>query len=259
VKSLVLISGETDRAGLDFLHAASNLPALFITSDDDEYPPTVEAMELLYVTASSPERKLVHYPAAHESPWAWYEPFDVGKVPPTGGHGTDLFAGHPDLSELIVDWCATTLVRTPGHAPSDILASAVVLGEIRQPGGASRVAQRLIDARKSDPAAQLFPEIAASIIGQDDQRAGDFRAAIDVLELVVLAYPESADAHDNLASALLAGGKDGEARRHAEKALALLDSHAEPASSWTDTEAYRGEVRRDAEKTLAKLAESRRP
>jgi len=43
------------------------------------------------------------------------------------------------------------------------------------------------------------------------------------------------------------------ARQHAEKALALLDSHRLPASSWTDTEQYRGEIRRGAEKILKQL------
>jgi dienelactone hydrolase len=252
VKSLVLMSGETDRRGYEFLRDSPRLPELFVAADEDEYPPIVEAMELLYVTASSPERKLVHYPAAHEAPWLWYEPFDVGKVPPTGGHGTDLFAGHPDLPESIVSWFETTLVVTPGHAPADTLASAAVLNEIRSPGGAARVSRRLAEARKSDPHAQLFPEIAASTIGQGDQRAGDTKAAIDVLELVVLAYPDSADAHANLAEAYLAGGRTDAARRHAEKALALLDSHASPASSWTDTEAYRGEIRKGAKETLEK-------
>ena len=61
VKSLVLLSGETE--SLDFLRQASQLPELFVVADDDEYPPIVEAMELLYVTASSPSRKFVHYSA----------------------------------------------------------------------------------------------------------------------------------------------------------------------------------------------------
>ena len=51
-KSLVLLSGETE--SLDFLRQASQLPELFVVADDDEYAPIVEAMELLYVTASSP-------------------------------------------------------------------------------------------------------------------------------------------------------------------------------------------------------------
>src|SRR5436190_3594408 len=100
VKSLVLLSGETSRDGLQFLRQASQLPELFVFSDDDEYPPIVEAMELLYITASSPSRKFVHYSASHEAPWLWYEPFDIGKVPAKGGHGTDLFKPHPNFPAL---------------------------------------------------------------------------------------------------------------------------------------------------------------
>ncbi|HET7451644.1 MAG TPA: hypothetical protein VFL12_02800 [Thermoanaerobaculia bacterium] len=257
VKSLVLMSGETDASGLEYLHDATGVPGLFVTADADEYPPTVEAMELLYVTASSPSKKLVHYPARTEAPWLWYEPFDIGKVTATGNHGTDLFAGHPELSGMIVDRFVTTLLRTPGHAPAEILACAATLGEIRSPDGVARVAERLRRIRETDPQAQIFPEIGASIIGQDHLRAGDAKRAVEVLGLVVLAYPDSADAHDNLGAACFAAGDNDRARQHAEKALALLDSHAAPASSWTDTEAYRGEIRKDAEKTLGKLAASR--
>ena len=60
VKSLVLISGETFRPGIEFLHQTPQLPELFVVSDNDEYPPTAEAMQLLYVSASSPGKKLVH-------------------------------------------------------------------------------------------------------------------------------------------------------------------------------------------------------
>ncbi len=64
VKSLVLLSGETLQDGLQFLRQAAQLPELFVVADDDEYPPTVEAMELLYVTASNPGKKFVHYSAS---------------------------------------------------------------------------------------------------------------------------------------------------------------------------------------------------
>jgi len=47
VKSVSLLSGETARPGLEFLHQASELPELFVTDDNDEYPPTQEAMQLL--------------------------------------------------------------------------------------------------------------------------------------------------------------------------------------------------------------------
>src|SRR6266516_244688 len=255
VKSLVLLSGETSRDGLQFLQQASQLPELFVFSDDDEYPPIQQAMGLLYVTASSPSRKLVHYSASKDAPWKWYEPFDIGKVPATGGHGTDLFKGHSELPGIIVDWFVTTLIKTPGHAPADTLASASTINEIQTPGGVAKVTQQLIEARKTDRQAQLFPEITASTIGQGFLRAGDTKSAIDVLKLVLLAYPDSADANENLAEAYLKDGQKDLARQHAEKALAILDAHTVPASSWTDTEEYRGEIRRSAQKTLKKLSE----
>jgi tetratricopeptide (TPR) repeat protein len=251
VKSLVLLSGETE--GLDFLRQASQLPELFVVADNDEYPPIVEAMELLYITASSPSRKFVHYSASHEAPWLWYEPFDIGKVPAKGGHGTDMFKVHSELPGIIVDWFVTTLIKTPGHAPADTVASASVINQIQMPGGVAQVTQQLVEARRKDPDAQLFPEITVSTIGQDHMREGDLKSAIDVLKLVLFAYPDSADANDNLASAYLKDGQRDLARQHAEKALAILDAHKGPASSWTDTEEYRGEIRRDAEKILKQL------
>src|SRR5437867_2910660 len=171
VKSLVLLSGETSRDGLQFLRQASQLPELFVVADDDEYPPIQQAMGLLYVTASSPSRKFVHYSASHEAPWLWYEPFDIGKVPANGGHGTDMFKVHPELPGIIVDWFVTTLIKTPGHAPADTVASAAIINQIRTPGGVAQATQQLMEARRKDPDAQLFPEITVSTIGQDHMRA----------------------------------------------------------------------------------------
>src|SRR5258707_10838794 len=193
VKSLVLLSGETE--SLDFLRQASQLPELFVVADNDEYPPIVEAMELLYVTASSPSRKFVHYSASHEAPWLWYEPFDIGKVPAKGGHGTDMFKVYAELPGIIVDWFVTTLIKTPGRAPADTVASASVINQIQMPSGVAQVRQQLIEARRRDQDAQLFPEITVSTIGQDHMRAGEPKLAVDVLKLVLLGSPESGDAN----------------------------------------------------------------
>jgi tetratricopeptide (TPR) repeat protein len=258
VKSLVLLSGETLRDQLQFLHQASQLPELFVVSDDDEYPSTQKAMQLLYITSSSPSKKFVHYSAIKEAPWLWYEPFDIGKVPAKGGHGTDMFKGHPELAAIILDWFVTTLIKTPGHAPADTIASATTINQLQTPSGVDQVTQQLTEVRQKDPQAQLFPEITASIVGQDYMREGDLKSAIAVLKLVRLAYPDSADANDNLAEAYLKDGQRDLARQHAEKALAVLDAHTVPASSWTDTEPYRGEIRRSAQQTLKKLSEGQR-
>ena len=249
VKSLVLISGETLPDGLHYLHQASQLPELFVFSDEDEYPPTQDAMKMLYLAASSPSKKLVHYSAAEDAPWLWYED-ETGKVPAKGAHGTDLFQPHPELPGIIVHWFVTTLIRTPGHAPADALAAGSLLNQLQSPGGAEQVRQQLLEARQKDPQAQLWPEVAVDIIGEDYQRVGDIKNAIETFKLNLLAYPESADANANLAGAYLADGQKDLGRQYAEKALALLDSHKAPASSWSDTDERRGEIRHGVQQTL---------
>ena len=256
IKSLVLMSGETLRDGLQFLHQASLLPELFVFSDEDEYPPTQDAMKLLYVTASSPSKKLVHYSAAEDAPWLWYETSDAGKVSAHGGHGTDMFKVHPELPGIIVQWFVTTLIKTPGHAPPDSLAAASLLNQLQNPGGAVQIKQQLVEARKKDPQAQLWPEVAVDIIGEDYQRAGDVKTAIEIFKLNLLSYPDSADAHYNLADAYLKDGQKDLARKYAEKGLAMLNSHAAPLSSWSDTEQRRGEIRNSLEDVLKQLGDN---
>ena len=258
IKSLVLMSGETFHDGLQFLRQAWQLPALFVFSDDDEYPPTQDAMKLLYITASSSSKKLVHYSAAEDAPWLWYEPFDIGRVPAKGGHGTDMFKVHPELPGIIVHWFVTTLIKTPGHVPADTLAAAPVLNQLQTPGGVAQVTQQLLQARQKDAGAQLWPEVAVDIIGADYQRVGDAKTAIEVFKLNLLAYPDSADANDSLATAYLADGQKDLARQYAEKTLALLDSHNMPASSWSDTEPKRDRIRHSAQRTLAHAGEGTR-
>lgn len=267
VKSLVLLSGETLQDGLQFLRQASQLPGLFVVADDDEYPPTVEAMEWLYINSSSPGKKFVHYSAAQDAPWIWYETSDASKVPAKGGHGTDMFKPHPDLPGIIVDWLVTTLIKTPGHAPADALACAATLNQLWTPEGVARVTQQLMEARRKDPLAQLFPEINVDIIGEDHMREGEsekkagklreakmeMETAIEIFKLNLLAYPDSADAHYNLADAYLKNGQKDLARQYAEKALAMIDSHKAPLSSWSDTEQRRAEIRSGVQDTLKEL------
>jgi dienelactone hydrolase len=271
VKSLVLLSGETLQDGLLFLRQASQLPGLFVVADDDEYPPTVEAMEWLYINSSSPGKKFVHYSAAHDAPWLWYEGPEVGKAPANGGHGTDMFKVHPELPGIIVDWFVTTLIKTPGHAPVDALASAAILNQLWTSEGVAGVTQQLMEARRRDPQVQLWPEVNVDIIGADHLREGEsarkagqlreaemqIKTAIEIFKLNLLAYPDSADAHYNLADAYLKDGQKDLARQYAEKALAMLDSHAAPLSSWSDTEQRRAEIRSGVQDVLKELDAAR--
>lgn len=266
VKSLVLMSGETLLPQLRFLRHASNLPGLFVVSDDDEYPPTAEAMEWLYDCSASVQKQFIHY-IGPKAPWLWYETSDASKVPATGSHGTDLFKRHPELPSTIVDWFVNTLIRTPGHAAADALASAAILNRIEMPGEVARVTEQLMEARRKDPRAQLWPEVNVDIIGEDhirlaevERNAGhlheaemEMKVGIEIFRLNLLAYPESADAHYNLADAYLKDGQKDLARQYAEKALAMIDSHQSPLSSWSDTEQRRAEIRSGVKDTLKEL------
>jgi tetratricopeptide (TPR) repeat protein len=228
-------------------------------------------MEWLYDCSASPQKQFIHY-VGPKAPWLWYETSDASKVPATGSHGTDLFKRHPELPASIVDWFVTTLVRTPGHAPADAVASAATLNEIEMPGGIARVTQKLAEARRKDPTAQLWPEVNLDIIGEDHVREADaekkaghrregeleMKVGIEIFKLNVLAYPDSADAHYNLADAYLRVGDKALARQYAEKALAMIDSHKAPLSSWSDTEQRRAEIRSAVEDVFKKLGATTR-
>jgi tetratricopeptide (TPR) repeat protein len=260
VKSLVLMSGETIRPQMQFLRQAWQLPGLFVADDLDEYSPGTEEMQWLYDISSNSGRKLVHYSAKEDAPWLWYEPFDIGRVPATGHHGTDMFQTHAELPGIIVAWLTQTLITTPGHAPANTLACADILRDIDRPGGAAKITQQLVEARKIDPQAQLFPEVVVDSMAARHLDKGateeDKKTAIDIYKLNLLAYPDSADAHYNLADAYLKDGQKELARKYAEEALAMLDSHVAPLSSWSDTDERRGEIRRGAGKILKQLTPS---
>jgi tetratricopeptide (TPR) repeat protein len=159
------------------------------------------------------------------------------------------------------------LIKTPGHAPADAVASAAILNQIEMPGGVAQVTQQLMEARRKDPNLRLWPEVNVDIIGEDhmreadaEKKAGHLRQAemetkvgIEIFKLNLLAYPDSADAHYNLADAYLQAGEKTLARQYAEKALAMIDSHAMPLSSWSDTEQRRAEIRGAAQDVLKKL------
>ena len=118
-----------------------------------------------------------------------------------------------------------------------------------------------------DPYAQLWPEISLDIIGSDHMRLGEVertagqtsesqaerKLGIEIFKLNLLAYPDSADAHVNLADAYLQDGQKDLARQLAQEALAMIDSHKAPLSSWSDTEQRRAEIRDGVQATLKKL------
>jgi hypothetical protein len=235
VKSLVLLSGNTDLKGRQFLRESTKLPVFFAVADDDEFPPSIVAIEWLYSLAADPDKKFVHVA--------------------TGGHGADMFKVHPDMPGQIVDWYVTTLVKTPGRAPGARETTAVpkevhVLDEIDQPGGASKVEKKLQEARQHDPKAKLFPEDIVNYMGYEHLQAQDTKGAIEILKLNAEAYPNSPNVYDSLSDAYFADGQRDLARENAKKALALL------ASDTTDPEDRRNGIKASAEEKLKQLGES---
>jgi dienelactone hydrolase len=236
VKSMVLLSGQTDLEGRRFLRTAK-VPAFFSYADDDEFRPTVLTVPWLYTLTGTAEKALVHYG--------------------TGGHGSDMFAVQKQLPRQITDWYVQTLIRTPGHAPAvtnhpRVAADVQMLDALDRPGGAAAIARKLKDARARDPKARLFPEDLVNFIGYEHLQAGDPKTAIAIMQLNVEAYPASANVYDSLSDAYLAAGQKDLARELAEKALAVLPSDKGP------DEARRALIRASAEGKLKQLGGARK-
>jgi len=227
VRSLVLLSGQTDYNGRQFLRSSKAGPVFLAYADDDEFPPSVVAIQWLYAITANPGKELAHYS--------------------NGGHGADIFRAHPELMGLITDWYVTTLIKTPGRAPAPKEAVGTpeqirVLNLIDEPGGAAKVEPMLQQARQKDPKAILFREDMVNLIGYEHMQSGDVQDAIAIMKLNVAAYPNSPNAYDSLGDVYMAAGQKELARQSAKKSLELL------ATDTTDLQA-----RRDAIKTNAEL------
>jgi dienelactone hydrolase len=235
VKSLVLLSGNTDLKGRQFLRESTKLPVFFAVADDDEFPPWIVAIEWLYSLDADPEKKFVHVAS--------------------GGHGADMFKVHPDMPGEIVDWYVTTLIKTPGRAPAPEETAAVpkevhVLDQIDEPGGPAKVAKNLEEARQHDPKAKLFPEDIVNFMGYEHLQAADNKGAIEILKLNAEAYANSPNVYDSLSDAYFADGQRDLARENAKKALALLPSDT------MDPEDRRNGIKASAEEKLKQLGET---
>jgi len=235
VRSLVLLSGITDLNGRQFLRNSAKVPVFFSVADDDEFITIPLAMEWLYSLTSNPGKKFAHYAK--------------------GGHGADMFAAHPELPGIIVDWYVTTLIKSPGQAPPTANAPAIppeaqILNQVDQPGGAAKVGQLLEEARQHDPKAILFSEATVNFVGYEHIQSGDTKGAVEIMKLNVGAYPNSPNVYDSLSDAYLANGQKDLARQNAKKALELLSTDT------TLNEQIRDAIRSNAEQKLKLLGDT---
>ena len=231
VKSLVLLSGPTDREGRLFLQS-KGLPIFVSAADDDEFGNSVEPLQWWFSASPNPASRFAHYP--------------------TGGHGSDMFAANRELPDLITRWFVATLTNNPGSVPptnGSRLQPQVIrtLELIDQPGGASQVEKTLARARTRDPHAILFPEFIVNLIGYEHVQLGDTVGAIEILKLNAAAYPTSPNAYDSLSDAYLAAGQKDLALTNAKKALELI------ADDKSDTEQRRNGIRDNAAQKVKQL------
>ena len=206
VKSLVLLSGNTDADGRNFLKGAAALPLLLAASDDDGG--AVEMMAWIDATSGNPANQFIQYK--------------------TGGHGTEMFKPHPDLPTDIVGWYEATLLNKGSAVPASKRTRPApgprvgLLVLMDEPGGPARVAAQLESERKKDPNAKLLEAGFVNQLGYQAITAGDPKSAVAIQKLNVEANPASANAWDSLGDAYEADGQKDKARQAAEKALALL-------------------------------------
>lgn len=207
VKSLVLLSGNTNLEGRKHLQSAPTLPIFLAAADDDGG--AVEGMAWLDATSGNAANKFVEYK--------------------TGGHGTDMFKAHPDLPKMIVAWYEATLLGKGGGVvsaskrdrpkPGPTVQILVLMDE---PGGPARVAEQLAAQSRKDPKSPVLETGFVNRLGYQALEAGDPRSAVEILQINVTANPSSANAWDSLGDAYLADGQKDKAREAAQKALALL-------------------------------------
>jgi alpha/beta superfamily hydrolase len=239
VESLVLLSGDTNPDGRQFLRNSPNLPIFISAADDDANGLVVEFMQWLFSISPDPADKFQRYA--------------------NGGHGVEMFAAHEELPGMIVEWFGTTL-RPGSNAPSTKSTAPQprdakprepnILELIDQPGGAAKVAKQLAEARHRDPQAELFSETIVNQLGYEHIQSGDTKGAVEIMQLNVTAYPNSANAYDSLSDAYLADGQKDLALQNAKKALELL-----PADK-TLSDAFRDGLKANIEQKLKQLSDT---
>ncbi len=207
VKSLVLLSGNTDREGRQYLKGASTLPLFLSAADDDGG--AVEMMEWIDATSGNPSNKFVQYKA--------------------GGHGTDMFKPHPDLPGDIVAWYEATLagkgqVVAAASRKRSVGPTVRFLMLMEENGGPSRAAELLAAERKKDPKSPVLEPGFVNRLGYEAIAANDPKAAVAIMQINVDTRPSSSNAWDSLGDAYVAAGQKEKALEAANKALALVDA-----------------------------------
>jgi len=231
VRSLVLLAGGTDPAGMAYLLAHPGLPIFTAAAADDQYDSHApQLMRWFAEVSGNPRNRFAGFA--------------------DGRHGTEIFGPHPELPRQIVEWFVDTLIKSPADPAQAFTRRSNPVAEFwdvaSAPGGAEKATRLYRDARTRDPNAFLFPEFMLNQLAYAHLRDGKTDDAVELFKLNVEAYPTSANAQDSLADGYLARGQNDLALAAAQKCLELL-----PADRID--EAFKTALRRAAEEKIAKL------
>jgi dienelactone hydrolase len=235
VRSLALLAGGADPAGIAYLTSHPGLPIFGAAAAGDIYDRQFPQVMRWFVEVSgNPRNRFIGYP--------------------DGGHGTEIFGPHPDLVKHIVDWFVDTLITSPAESNATVTQKGTLkqtpLGEFwalaSQPGGVDKAARVFHETRRRDPQAFLFPESMLNQLGYSRLTARAFDDAVGLFKLNAEAYPASANAQDSLSDAYLARGQKDLALAAAQKCLELL-----PADK--SDEQFKVRLRQAVEEKIAKL------
>ena len=222
VRTLVLLAGNTDAEGETFLADNPWLPVFAAAARDDGN--AVDTTRWLQGFSSNPYNHFAEYP--------------------DGGHGTEIFSVHADLEPAIAAWFERHLITDPVARPAPGSPSAApqpgpsagLRASLLGPSGVAAMRVRHA-AVKAGSKQTLPPEAVVNLLGYQRLGEDNHAAAIELFELNVDLYPDSANVYDSLADAYLAAGRRDDALRESRKALELLP--ADPARDTPGEQAIR--------------------
>ena len=232
VRSLVLLAGPLDRAGLAFLERTPWLPIFAAGAADDQYDDnTPELMQWILAHLRQSAQHLLRFQGRQ-----------------TRNRDLRSASGAREADCRVVRGHAREAARR-SHARGDAEehADARLLAE----GRVSRRRRRRRRSCFTTNASAIrtrscFPETALNLLGYQHLQDGQDQAAIELFKLNTEAYPTSANTYDSLGDAYLADGQNDLALQASQKAIEMLASDK-------STDDRKQAIRASAEEKIAKL------